>query len=1006
MKSKILILILLINLFVLSLYSQENTWEAGEFLVQFDTKFKKADIEQFLSQQTSINQEACQLLSARMNAWLVVLKDRDADVYAAMEDFKKKIEVKAIQLNYHVQERETTPDDPLFSEQWPLKNTGASAGVVDADIDATDAWDITTGGMTNNNREIIIAIIDSGFQLSHPDLNFWVNNLETPSNGIDDDGNGYIDDYYGWNAYNQTGNLVATSHGTHVTGIASAKGNNTLGVSGINWNTKVMPVCGSSSTQATVVIAYGYVLEMRQRYNETNGQSGAYVVVTNSSFGADYGNPANYPIWAAMYDSLGVAGVLSCGATANANINVDVSYDMPTACTSDYLITVTNTTRTDVKYNGAGYGANSIDLGAPGTSVRSTDLNSAYSTKTGTSMSSPHVAGSVALMYAAIPSFVLDLYENNPSTLALMIKNYILEGVDSLSSLQGITLTGGRLNVNNSMQLMLNDFQALNPPLNLVGSAEGQSIVLNWQAPVPNSSVNLISYKIFRNSVLISTINADQLSYTDLNVFNGIDYQYYVTALYNAGESNASNSCSVVLLNPPVFESITQNGMQALLEWTDPLLSVESSLVGYDVYRNDVRLNQAPINANTYNDDDYYLYNGIDYHYYIKAVYAQGTSVASDTLDTVFLSPPTGLYGMASYLLYVVLVWNGPNVSPESQVLGVNIYRNGTLLNEEPYQNGLYFDSLLVNGLNYSYAVSVVYSQGESVLSNTFDFVFLNAPDSLVLIPGDLSCTLEWNAPVTENRDLLGYNVYRNDVQINESIITEPQYQDQDLVNGLMYMYRVRALYSQGESLFSDSVSVVFLGAPDNLTSQSGDGQVQLNWIAPVTGTDINRERSLLGYNVYRDSVQINTTMIYEESYLDEDVQNDSTYSYYVTAVYSMGESIASNTVIGEPEGPISNDPSEIIHREDYLYANYPNPFNPSTKISWSLKEAKAVNISIYNIKGQRVKELVNTNYAKGVHSVIWDGTDDQQKSLSSGIYYIRINAGTYHQVRKCLMIK
>lgn len=1006
MKSKLLILIIMINVFILSLYSQENTWEPGEYLVQYDLKYKKADIEQFFSEQPNINSPACQLLSARMNAWLVVLKDKDADLFNAMEEMKKKIDVKAIQLNYHVQERETTPDDPWFYDQWALKNTGASSGVVDADIDATDAWDITTGGMTTNNREIIIAIIDSGFQLNHPDLNFWVNSLETPSNGIDDDGNGYIDDYYGWNAYNQTGNLVATSHGTHVTGIASAKGNNTLGVSGINWNTKVMPICGSSSTQATVVIAYGYVLEMRQRYNETNGQSGAYVVVTNSSFGADYGNPANYPIWAAMYDSLGVAGVLSCGATSNSSINVDVNYDMPTACTSDYLITVTNTTRADVKYSSSGYGANSIDLGAPGTSVRSTDLNSSYSTKTGTSMSSPHVAGSVALMYSAIPSFVFDIYDNNPSALALLIKGFILAGVDSLSSLHGITLTGGRLNVNNSMQLMLNDFQALNPPLNLVGSVVGQSIVLNWQAPVPNSSVNLVSYKIYRNAELLSTINADQLTYTDTNIFNGIDYSYHVTAQYNAGESNASNSVSVVLLNPPVFQSLTQNGMQAILEWTDPLISVESSLMGYDIYRNGVRLNQTVINANTYTDADYSLYNGIDYHYYLKAVYAQGTSIPSDTLDTVFLSPPTGLSGMASYLLQVVLIWDGPYVSNESQVLGFNIYRNGVLLNEEPHGGNLYIDSLLVNGLNYSYAVSVVYSQGESVLSNSFDFVFLNAPDSLILIPGDLSCTLEWDAPVTETRELLGYNVYRNDVQINETIITEPQYQDQDLVNGLMYIYRVRAVYSQGESLFSDSVSVVFLGAPENLTSQSGDGQVQLNWTAPVTGTDINRERSLLGYNVYRDSVQINSTLVYEESYLDQSVQNDSTYAYYVTAVYSMGESDASNSVTGSPEGPISNDPNEQVNLLNQLYGNYPNPFNPSTKIVWSLKDHRSVNISIYNVKGQRVKQLVEGTYSKGEHSVVWDGSDDQNRSLSSGIYYIKIKAGDYQQIRKCLMIK
>src|SRR5690606_9496705 len=144
------------------------------------------------------------------------------------------------------------------------------------------------------------------------------NTDETPNNGIDDDNNGYVDDYDGWNAYNSTGNIPSANHGTHVAGIAGAIGNNEIGISGVNWNVKTMPIAGSSGNEATVVEAYAYALEMRARYNETDGDEGAFIVVTNTSFGVDMGDPTNFPIWCSMYDELGEVGILSCAATANA----------------------------------------------------------------------------------------------------------------------------------------------------------------------------------------------------------------------------------------------------------------------------------------------------------------------------------------------------------------------------------------------------------------------------------------------------------------------------------------------------------------------------------------------------------------------------------------------------------------------------------------------------------------------------------------------------------------
>jgi Subtilase family/Dockerin type I domain len=397
-------------------------------------------------------------LSQRLIIWLCETGS-DITEKEAVASLIKYPEIKYAQLNHIMELRETFPDDAGFSQQWCHHNTGQSGGVVDADIDTPAAWDIEPGGIAANGATVVLAIVDNGTHLSHPDLNFYKNTLEIPGNGIDDDNNGYIDDYDGWNAYNHTGNPGTGSHGTHVAGITAAIGDNGIGVCGVNWDAQVMPVAGSSSSEATVVEAYGYVLEMRTRYNETGGTEGAFVVATNSSFGVNGGQPEDYPVWCAMYDSLGMVGILSAGATANANWNIDEMGDMPTGCDSEWMIGVTNTTDDDVKNASAGYGLVTIDLGAPGTSVYSTDTNtSGYSNKTGTSMASPQVCGAVGYLTSVLPAITLREYEENPGELAIIIRDAIFDGVDPLADLAGITATGGRLNVYNSLLELRNGF--------------------------------------------------------------------------------------------------------------------------------------------------------------------------------------------------------------------------------------------------------------------------------------------------------------------------------------------------------------------------------------------------------------------------------------------------------------------------------------------------------------------------------------------------------------------
>jgi subtilisin family serine protease len=404
-----------------------------------------------------------EMLSGRLNIFLFSFNSGIMTDASFLAEIKRHPLVSQAQFNHFIKLRDYIPNDPSFGQQWNMRNTGQGGGTPGADISAPQAWDSATGGVTQLGDTIIISIVDDGFDLSHQDLAFWKNHHEIPDNGIDDDSNGYVDDYDGWSSWTHTGHITSADHGTHVTGIAAAIGNNTRGVCGVNWKTKVMPVEGSATVESIVVEAYAYVYEMRKLYNETNGEKGAFIVATNSSFGVDYGQPEDYPIWGAMYDSMGMEGILSAAATANGNWNVDSLGDIPTAFPSEYLISVTNTTNKDEKYPYAAWGHTTIDLGAPGTNIYSTRQGNTYGSKSGCSMSSPHVAGAVALLYSAADPAFLEAYHNDPAGMALVIKQYILDGTDPIASLQGITVTGGRLNLFNSIQLLRNHQVTFSP---------------------------------------------------------------------------------------------------------------------------------------------------------------------------------------------------------------------------------------------------------------------------------------------------------------------------------------------------------------------------------------------------------------------------------------------------------------------------------------------------------------------------------------------------------------
>lgn len=317
-----------------------------------------------------------------------------------------------------------TPNDPQYANMWAMENTGQTGGTPGADISAPAAWDVVTG-----SPQTVIAILDSGIDYTHPDLvdNMWVNPGEIPGNGIDDDGNGYIDDIFGINPGSGSSDPIDIfGHGTHVAGTVGAVGNNSIGVTGVNWNSKLMALSiGNAGPIASAAIeALNYLVNMKTNF-------GVNVVASNNSYGVGFSIAFQNAIQASNN-----AGVVFVAAAGNSRSNNDTFPAYPASYPLEGIISVASSDHNDLLSVFSNFGATSVDIAAPGTDILSTTLGGGYGVQSGTSMASPHVAGAVGLLAAL-----------QPSATVAELKNAILTGADPLASLAGTSVTGARLNV-------------------------------------------------------------------------------------------------------------------------------------------------------------------------------------------------------------------------------------------------------------------------------------------------------------------------------------------------------------------------------------------------------------------------------------------------------------------------------------------------------------------------------------------------------------------------------
>ena len=519
---------------------EQEPFVPGQLIVQID---KNIDLRKAIEiLPTDFEFKVVQELSPFMRAWLLEFNPSKVGQMEALRLAKTLRGVTIAQNNHYVELRSTVPNDPQLNQQWHHLNDGSGGGTADADIDTDEAWSITTGGTNALGHDIVVCILE-GVDFSHVDLidNHWINPNEIPGNNIDDDGNGYIDDINGWNTQTNTGAVSggSTSHGTNVAGMIGAIGDNAVGVAGANWSVKMMNVRGySTNSEASIVAAYNYPLSLRKLYNETQGASGAFVVSTNASWGIDGANPDNYPIWCGFYDTLGIHGILNCGATTNSNLNVDVSGDMPTACPSPYMVGVGRSDRND-NFAG-GYGLTTIDFAAPGINVRTAANGNTYTTTTGTSFSSPLTAGVIALLYAIPCESFMQTVMGNPQSGADMVLNSLMSGVDPKPQLANFFITGGRLNAKNSMDLLMAEacVNCVSPTLEPASNLEETSASISFSL-VSTATNYIFNYRPV-GSTIWTELNVSSSPVSLTNLLACTNYEYYINAV--CIEENSNNS--------------------------------------------------------------------------------------------------------------------------------------------------------------------------------------------------------------------------------------------------------------------------------------------------------------------------------------------------------------------------------------------------------------------------------------------------------------------------------
>jgi len=399
--------------------------------------------------KSGLSQQTIELLSARFNdqiedrienapGWTSIDDLDDATPAETVAQYLAMPEVEFAEENYEITIPESIdstslvpvrPHDPQFGEQWALANSGQRGGKEGADISAMLAWATTTG-----SEEVVVAVLDSGVDYNHEDLkpNMW--SRPGSMDAYQDAELGPIDDERGFNAIdNESDPMDQNGHGTHCAGIIGAEGENNIGIAGVNWKVRIMPLkfmnAGGFGTTKDAIEAINYVIDRKK--------AGVNVRIISASWGSTQRSRALEDVIRKAYEN----DILFVAAAGNASVNNDRKPHFPSSYNVPNVISVAALDRNDQLAVFSNYGVKSVAIGAPGVDILSTWLGNAYEEKSGTSMATPVISGVAALIVAQHPRMSVD-----------DLRKKLLASTDPIVALKGKTVSGGRINAAKALE--------------------------------------------------------------------------------------------------------------------------------------------------------------------------------------------------------------------------------------------------------------------------------------------------------------------------------------------------------------------------------------------------------------------------------------------------------------------------------------------------------------------------------------------------------------------------
>ncbi len=406
----------------------ETSWVPGQYIIKYSDQgikelktdprlavYPKEVIEEALTDILEANKvESLPLIEA---STIIAQDKQELDINSTVDQINAGL-IEYISPDF-IRKISAVPNDPMYSSLWGMNQSN------NIDINGPEAADKAS---FSQSEDIIVGVIDTGIDYNHPDLqnNMWKNPLElSGSPGVDDDGNGIVDDIYGYNAINNSGNpFDDNKHGTHCAGTIGAEGNNGIGVAGVVWKVKLMALkflnSSGSGSDSGAIKAINYAVTMRNR--------GGKLKVLSNSWGGSGQNPA-------LLNAINIAsdaGILFVAAAGNDNKNTDSNPNYPSCYDAPNVLAVAAIDSNGSRATFSNYGANTVDIAAPGVNILSTVPGNRYESLNGTSMATPHVSGLAVLSFS-----------QSSQLTALDVKNILMQSIKPLSSLNGLMIKAG-----------------------------------------------------------------------------------------------------------------------------------------------------------------------------------------------------------------------------------------------------------------------------------------------------------------------------------------------------------------------------------------------------------------------------------------------------------------------------------------------------------------------------------------------------------------------------------